>query len=195
MLSEPSSCLPMARAQRRSNGLNYKCDSCGRCFATRHQLGGHLSKGRVCAAVITTAQILTGLPAVPPSPNSQSDSSEPQEITVNSAEQDVSSNESADEPADFPGDCRAEDGEHTDIPFVHLYQLLQRLGKHDAKHRITDTILRPGSRAHTCNPRNTLKLEVVRFPARFPACARSIVSVFTSLSYPVLTYAKTARIQ
>ena len=163
--------MPMARAQRRTDGLNYKCDRCGRCFANRHELGGHLSKGRVCAAVITTAEIFTALPAVPPSPNSQSDSSEPQEITANSVEQDGSSNESADEPADFPGDCRTKDGEHTDIPFVHLYQLLQRPDKHDAKHRVADTILRPGSRALTFNPRNTLKLEIVRFPA----CVQSIV--------------------
>ena len=153
---------PMARAQRRRGALNYKCTRCGRCFANRQQLGGHLSKGRVCSAVITTAEFFNALPTTvaPPSPDTQSDSSSQQEITAaTSGEENI-----AHEPAAFSAADDEHTDEHADVAYVHLHQLLQRPGVHEAKHRIADTILRPGSRARTCNPRNALKLDAVRFP-------------------------------
>ena len=168
----------MARAQRRIGSLNYKCTRCGRCFASGQQLGGHLSKGRVCTAVITTAERFSALPVVPPSPDSQSDSSESQqEIRASgSGEQDI-----ADEPADEPSALSA-DEPASDIPYVHLHQLLQRPGVHEAKHRIADTILRPGSRARICNQRNTLKLDAVRFPV----CVCVCVCVCNSCSHIIV---------
>ena len=171
----------MAGAQRGTVALNYKCQRCGRGFPSGRELGGHLNKGTICAAVITTAETFAAAAAImPTSSDSPSDSSEShtvQESTASSDEQD----RSADEPVDLPGD-EAADNEPADIPFVHLYQLLQRPGVHEAeaKHRIADTILRPGSRARACNPRNTLKLDVVRLP-------EYVLRVFT--------YDKTARIQ
>ena len=150
----------MARAYQRADGFNYNWSRCGRCFASGQQLGGHLSKGRICTPIIRHAEAINAFATVP----HESDSSESQQQITTDEPAATDEPATTDEDDSVDEDFLYADREQTDMPFVHLYQLLQRPGVHDAKHRIADTELRPGSRARACNPRNTLKLHVVRFP-------------------------------
>lgn len=131
----------MVRAQRTNE---FRCPRCGVVCSTKQALGGHLSTGPTCIPANCVRIENTSCMVQHNETSSRHDIEENVTASPSPLRHDVS-------PLNT---CVAE----SSLP---LHRLLQRPCRDSAQHRITPTALRPGSRAHVCNSRNTYKLHEV----------------------------------
>lgn len=120
--------------------MSYKCSHCHVIFATRQELGGHLSKGPACTPI--DAPVLSAA----------------------ASSGDASSND--DEPVIFAGSTSCDDGndelgsDGTDAEqsISTINQLLQRPCAEKSSHLVVPTAQRPGSLAGDADQSNSYKL-------------------------------------